>query len=1509
MSTRIINEDLDPSKQPNYFDGQQLNVDDLEQLQIFLNTKIEKGIENIAFNGIVNGLIVSADPILAEPFSYPVVPQSGTNPDLQNYRDFPEDILDTQDVRWYQVFQAVTNNVQRLDLKLEMVEGAGASVLLVELVELTVPSNPLSALSLNVLHSKQFTSSELPSINSNQRLVLDYSSLNDNQGIPVAVGSYYAVNFRFIRETNSQDKIRVFHSNTTETAAVSSDLGAHFYVNGAFQQGIYSQNAELIQLIVYHKVYTSAVQVSSGQAYFKGEHINVSESQRHLSLLDRRNNVDGSEYANFVAIQFVLNPTDPELHPRTGNTVDSRYQDTFEVRVFTKAEWDVEVAKSVDQQVWLLLATVTDRNVVPFSESFDFQIDQMTNLAYNDWLNPCICSPSLSALQIKASRPDDFVFFVDNVPAEMPLLDDVGHQIYDEVGRVVIDRVSRVYLILYLDGGQNTRRFEMALNGSTPTTPPFNSYFITITDPEGSLIPGIANFAFDKTEMIPNTFYNFVAETERGRSIFIQDYNVQIRTPNPSTGIMSLTRERQFEINLTAGSLTAIINEDLKLGDPIVPYGNVGQRVTGFDAIPQYDEAPGRNGTTASRDIYPVSDTLLPQSQFKFEPLPMCFEETGDIVLDTDISVQDAIVQDDIVIKITGTSNWPIGFANIPISYSGTQSATRGGTGAPHTVSGRILFSSNSIQRLQQMQDLATSLGRDPSDPGWPITADDYNKFIGLRVTSRNHTGKDCSQQSITAVTHMDDSNLNLVYRVIAMGRGVGSDAGFVTGETGNVYIENRLVRDVVGVPLEFTYTPFGASIMDIRQIDTLLSGQTVVEEGTGEQWFGEREIIYTTSSVGLADNEVGIHPSIGQVFWNTHDENLLFNRLNATASIHYFQLNEVYSIINFYYTRLIPWSTAESCPIINNDPSVQDAITQGWIIIKVNGSTTYPDPRDPLHATINLADPLLYVSMPPGSQQELLQADKISLNPELGRIVFGADIKPSPEDEVTVTYYQLRPVTTCALTVTGIAYDVRFDFNADGRIDEIDLNQFQAAYGSSTGDPNYSSIYDFNSDGSVDQWDYEEFLGHFGAVSSGLPSFREATQSRLNSILVFRKSDNFQRFQVVRAICERPSITYPLGRTVLFFNETTPIRQTDTYVVMSGFAIALVTGVNSVMITTTQPITANTNKEIIQIYNLSDPTDQKTVIDVVTLSRLQGTATVYDNTITFTPSVVTSSTYIVRTVWQESGVAIVNRSDVIETVFYELRQRKNFGPFKMSYTSSDFASDGTSLTVRFASSEATMADGTPDSSGLHLKGVPIENMRFAVLLFVPVNNNLVDVWRWHHLVPTITDRGIVLQFNDFLSVDSRYRGKNGVPVLQPFGVGQYQVDLRPKFAGGDIENDLVNIIVIRDDYIPNVPPTHNHTSETQGGVVTSANIAFEDSEARFQTGNVTEVVYQLQDSLQLQLNELNARLRDLQLDAAQVIVSNARGCFDAPSGHLTLADTINQILDKIGWDTMTNCP
>jgi hypothetical protein len=276
---------------------------------------------------------------------------------------------------------------------------------------------------------------------------------------------------------------------------------------------------------------------------------------------------------------------------------------------------------------------------------------------------------------------------------------------------------------------------------------------------------------------------------------------------------------------------------------------------------------------------------------------------------------------------------------------------------------------------------------------------------------------------------------------------------------------------------------------------------------------------------------------------------------------------------------------------------------------------------------------------------------------------------------------------------------------------------------------------------------------------------------------------------------------------------------------------------------------------------------------------------------------------------WRARGLAIANSNEYINSVMYEDKYRQRFGPFKMTHKGADFEADGTSMIVRFDSTagETKYVDGSNDSLGLHICGESIYNMRFTAFLLVPSpsNSNVMEIWRWHHIVPNSVDGGIRLEFGEFLSMDSRYRGRGNVPVLQPFGVAQSQVALKPEYAGGNIKNDLSNLIIIRDDMTPNYALIHTHTSDEQGGVVTSKEIAFYDPEARFYVGNTTDVIYQIHDQLVSDVERLDATIRGMQFDTTQIMHHDHLSQFSSVSGILPLSEVINQIIDFIAWDRL----
>jgi len=50
----------------------------------------------------------------------------------------------------------------------------------------------------------------------------------------------------------------------------------------------------------------------------------------------------------------------------------------------------------------------------------------------------------------------------------------------------------------------------------------------------------------------------------------------------------------------------------------------------------------------------------------------------------------------------------------------------------------------------------------------------------------------------------------------------------------------------------------------------------------------------------------------------------------------------------------------------------------------------------------------------------------------------------------------------------TAQAYDANFDYNADGWVDQADVDLIQAAFGSTEGDANYHPAFDHDQDGFV---------------------------------------------------------------------------------------------------------------------------------------------------------------------------------------------------------------------------------------------------------------------------------------------------------------------------------------------------------------------------------------------------------------------------------------------------------
>lgn len=1425
------------NKLTNFYNGQRLDVDDLERDQDYFNCKIERAMEDVSLDGVsrVTGLQVSLDSVMAEPFDFPTVINAGTpTSDFKNFQTLPLSGTLTQA---YQVFKAETNNVQRIDLKVQHIAGTGDSFLSVEIRKLQTPNDPLSSITDDKIFSALIPENELPTEGSDGLLVIDTSGENTNTGITLVQGNYYALFISFTSESSSTDQLRLFHSNSENTIS-DENLHAWFFVDGKFQQGLFNEEAILQKFVLYHKIYTDAVKVNSGRAYKNGKPILVSEDEhRFLSLVDRNPPEQLSEHSNFVAIRYKQQFGDPEQHPRTKNNVNTTAADITEVKVFTKAEWDIEKAKTFDDREWLLLAKVIDRNIIPIESVEAFSLTGITNLAYHNWLNPRFTTPSTEALNVKASRPNDLIFFLESVPAEIPLLNSSGGEVLDSNGNPQVEVISKVNLVVFPASG-NQRELEMSLiSETTAGSKTFRNYVVTLTDIDEELSTDINTFNLDKNEVTANAFYNFVALTDRGTHVFIQDFNIQVKTPNPSQGSEStLTREREFEVFLTAGQSAISVEEDLKLG--IDTTFELSEEIIDFeDKGIIEDELATKVGKEALTEVIFQQDTVDNVTNV-FGPLPAS-KSTGDNIYETtdtqsvaDDKFQAAYGQPTgdtdadntnnthFVLKVKNASNVPgAPFLSdgVDVTLSGTENIDRGGNGGVMTISGII-------------ED---------------IDGNSVPNGTTLQIKTRNGDGKDCTDQSTTYVATYDSINDRWDYLVIARGKGLGSEAGFFDGEDIYLWVDNRQVLE----PGD------GEHVTVVFHPSTAVSATTSGDPGFGGSlgsdsfFFGEKIIVSKIDRASAGDlnvGEVAIDPFTGEILWASGEE----PPSDATITVEFYQKSASDETVVAYLTKFTPWGTNTNIPIENNDVSIAAAVAAEYFTIKVDG-VDVTDPGFP-------GGPFTIVSE---ADHPILDPDQISVDPEFrhfsaslqeevggGRIKFHRTKFPNQTSSVTVTYRRLRPIFASTAAFTGEVYTDQFDFNGNGEIDETDLNTFLLALGSSSTDINYNSAADFDNDGDVDNDDFEEFIKRFGTKAIGTVDWNDAITGRLNSILVFKKDDPSVRLEVVKASSRGPAtVGGVFGKTILFLSEDTPVLESGTYVVKFGFASALFIGPTEFQVETVTELLDGFNLNTIEIFKEDDVGTAFSVISHQSELLESGN---FRNTFTFAPPVQENGNYVLRSRWEDSNVSVEDTRRLLKTVDYEYRHRRFMGPYKIFFKDEEFRRDGTEFVVRFDEPDATFSDGALDLEGTHINGLPITAMRFTVYLFVPGINNEVSVWRWNGLTAPSVSGGLRLNFSEALSPDDRFKGRNNVSVLHPFGTTDNQVALMPKYAGGDIENDLSNVIVIRDDFNSRIINPHDHSDDNTGGLLTSDDISFFDPDARFTPGDITDIIYQLDNAI-----------------------------------------------------------
>lgn len=1459
-------------KRNNYVDGQFIDVSDFKTEQSYFLEKIRDLTIHTAGNGSVDlkGLNVVTDTTMAEPISADSVAIAiEASPDItasnpQNFTAFP-DSIDTglEDFLAYTVFQAKTYNIQRTDLRITLNQALTNENLdlIIRVRQLVDGTNPLSPLANTPpLSEVQFAQSELPALDSSDYLVLDFSHENSGQGLATVKDLYYALEIQFRRPINSTSGIRLFHNPLNETSALDQDLLSFIYTNGKFAQTFVDANSFQQSLMFYHKVYTSAIKVLQGEAFINGQRALVEADQFNLLEIPDRRDVDqyGNLVFNYVVLTYVDVYTDPEQIKGTKNTADTRIKDSSKVQVLTQPQWESLLADQSSVNKYLLLAVVCDSNVVSLYSQQTFTVPtNSTNLAFHDWLNPNNITPSSEASLVQASRPEDFIFFVANVPSKVPLTDLYGNiqlepvTVLDEFGNVlkkagepILDDVVRLTVNITLADGTNTRILELAqISEVGYSSMKFRNYSGTISNLTDNPFDNVFTFNYNADQIAPNVVYNFVAFTKRGLPIFIQDYNKVVATDKNS-----LVRSKEYEVFLDKSSRTVVVHEDLVLGafNPATDQSQPGvvQFVPTF--IKTETMIPVGSAITETINFNTQIEILETQS-FLFDA-PMAYV-SGTKIKNLDSEVQTAYDAYDISILV----DLDDGSGPVDITFSGTSNRDKGGNGVAVYISGAI--------------DISVSL---PT----ANTAD---------VKARNFDGKDNTNYSSSYSPYgppavggsSDVRSFNLLargYDGLALPTNL---AGFFDGEQVYIYIGDKQALDANYQPISFTFNSLTTSVLL----------PTIMHLGP-QKYFREKEIKSIESSststpgVVLVDtglDALGNSKEFGQVIFNSSE----IPTAIVTASKVYLKYNAVTTVpqnIDYYQTKYKPHGTKDGFKIANTNvvSSSTEYISVPEAIAMSSSTANYASLNSSTFTTVALfVDGINITSLlsPIGQKQIVaddgltLLAGQVAYNPELGTFKFykitdaySNIISEAPTDytRLSLTYYKLD-TNYIFNTTTNATYEPKFDINNDGRIDELDLNTLNRAMGSFIGSPNYIVAADFNADGKIDSLDMDLFMPHFGAVALGQPDYVDATSARLNSLLVVKSQDYLKRFKVIRAVSKAADTTNPNGTTVLFLDDSTPVLESGLYKVTFGFSAAMYLGFIQAEIETTRPFIGNVNLANIEMFELENPTNTKKIVSLEA-SLIPNTSNRYNSLITFAPAVNLTSNYLIRTQWSDKGIIVKNTKDLIISQKYEQLDRKVYGPFKLDYKKDDYKTDGTSIRCTLKAIDATLADGSVDHTGTHIQGIPLSELYFTVHLTLPNSDGTTSIWTWHQVQPLGTDNKIVLEFNKNLFIDHQLKGKDGKEVLTPFGLGLDQVALMPQYAGGDLINDLANISVIRSDVVSPYVLPHKHSNDRDGGILTSKNIIFADDLARFNLSpdsDMTAAIYSLLDTIQEQERQL----------------------------------------------------
>ena len=1350
---------------PNFYNLQNLDVQDLSQEHDYLVSKIEDATNALSIQGTtsVKGLEVTEDSVVIESFAFPQTAYDATRPDLENFLVLPPQDGRTLSSRLYTVFQSSSNNIQRLDLKLEANIVTSSSFVTISIMNLKNATNPMSGLGEEILTRKIYKITEIPVVGSNTPLILDFSGNNDRGGIPTIVNNYYAIVIEFSRETASLDTISVFHSDPIQTSTLNPQLYSWIYFGTKFQQGIFTSQAILKTFTLYHKVYTAAVQIGIGSSLVNGKPIRVHSPIRWLGLVDR----GATNPTNYVVLVYneIVNAT--ESAARTGNLSASRLQDSYFAYVLNTGQYNDLVSNP--ENIFILLATIEDQNIQSFQTTKTFTLENVKSLAYHDWLVPSNTKPSLAALGVQQLRPNDMVFIADNVPFEIPLTDYKGNLAVSADGNPITDQIVEVYLDLYFNGGNNKQSLQMSIVRETPSSPSYRTFAATITDPATTNAEILSyTYPYDLKQLTDDVFYNFRAVTAVGNEVFIQDYDRVFGTKDVNGKIIPI-RSQQYSTVLEKDALVIEIDKDLHLGESSFSSGAAGQELVGYKTYFQNNELTTPVGSLTGQSVIPRTDTVLPYNQWQFGPLPVVTRDGTDIT-NTDSSVMEAYSKGDISIRVDG----------IDISFSGTTSPDKGGRGSPTTIFGELIFPNSST-------------------------------YIGAVVKLRNADGKDNTQQSTNYLVTQDPISSRIEFTAIGLGRGLDLDAGFSHGENIYIYIDDRPALDANGSPITIVYNEFTAVAAKIWSLGSkrYFTGKTIVSAGD--------HIVY--NNVQLNPNEVAIDPINGHLYFAPGETP------SGTITIQFLQLNSSVGKIDYYQTRLTPWGTVAGTPLSNTDSAVQTAVASGDLVIKFGGKDIRELNCTPNGPVKVFADTDQYqlqdyeISVNPLTGRIVFHSSFTVPIISQGNIPLLTSSTP-----VEVSYYQIIPQTITTVNQLYATYETRFDLNSDGKIDENDLAIFSLGYGSVIGQPNYDSNLDFNADGKIDDQDYQELVRHFGTTSQGSPIYLDSTAARLNSVFAFQTNTPSNKLEIIRAVTQ-PATNDSEGKTLLFISEKTPVTAKNSYTVAFGFSEVISPASNQFTVQTETSFELPINYSSIRGYNIIAPTETYSVYDSNSSVSTDGAVRVFHTTFSFSPPVRTSKTLSFSSLWEGSNLKVFSRRKTVSPLEYETLQRRIQGPFDIVLGGTKFAADGSYIELAIGSRDSISATGETVNTGQLIHGISIQGMKFKVLLNV-VNEDGINYteWVWENLSVDSNTGLIRLQYSQALRVSDRNKGRNGTTVLNPFGVAPDQIALKPQFANGDIANDLSNILVYRENYSENIAP-HAHSSQDDGGLLLTDNI------------------------------------------------------------------------------------